>query len=71
MDIRKGNYDEIHVHEKSNVDLMVGNWKYQAYQAGYITWGFFIQWLSFAVVILLFMWLFYLPFTLPIGSILC
>ena len=48
---------------------MVGNWKYQAYQAGYIAWGFFIQWLSFFIVILLFMWLFYLPFSLPIENI--
>ena len=34
MMIRSGNYNEIHIAGKTPHDLVVGNWKYQAYQSG-------------------------------------
>ena len=33
--IRSGNYNEIHISGKTPHDLLVGNWKYQAYQSGW------------------------------------
>ena len=35
MMIRSGNYNEIHISGKTPHDLLVGNWKYQAYQSGW------------------------------------
>ena len=62
----KGDYSEVHVANRTNVNLMTGNLKYQAYQTAYIGVGFIIQLFLCFVVFLLISWLFVLPLAIPI-----
>ena len=65
----RANYTEVHKDGRTNVSLMTGNLKYQAYQTAYIGVGFVLQIGLFTFVFLLLGWGLILPIILPIDFI--
>ena len=57
----RGDYSEVHVGERTPIDLMAGNLKYQAYQTAYIGVGFVLQTFVLTIFTILLTYLIILP----------